>query len=132
MGNILYVRVSASTFKEEDVKKYYPCLHALAWNKEDKYIPASQRYGLLELIATIKDVLDFTPLDAEIKGIIEKDWPLIVDAKEELNQEILDWQAHKANELTFKIEEMLTQVEKNLQADKKIKQNILKGEYNVK
>ncbi len=131
MGNILYIRLNASTYNEEDVKKFFPCLHALAWHKDDKYIRASQSYGVLELISSLQDVLEFGNIKEEIKSIIADDWLVLCEMKKELEQDVLNWEPHKANELTYKIEEMLKAVEKNLQENKERKKLILKGEYNV-
>ncbi len=128
MGNILYIRVSASTYNEDDVKKHFPLLHKLAWRDDDRYIPASQRYGVLELIATVQDVLDFAQIDIEVKNFLMADWKTLCEMKKELEQYVLEWKPHKASELTYTIEEKLAEIEKNLQADKYIKTKILKGE----
>ncbi len=128
MGNILYIRASASTYNEDDVKKHFPLLHSLAWRENDAYIPAAQRYGLLELIATVKDVLEFTKIDEELKALLWDEWQVLCEMKKELEQCVLDWNLHKANEITYILEEKLAELEKILQAEKNIKNKILKGE----
>ncbi len=118
MGKILLIRVNAVTHNEDDVKKYYPSLFNLAWNEKDKYIPASQRYGVLELITTLNESLQYANWSEETKELLQIDISHLAELKDNLQKLILDWKPAEANTLSFTIEEMLESLESKVKAGK--------------
>ena len=63
MGNLLQIRVSAWTYREEDVVRAWPALTALAWPRPQ--YPDEKR-GVLELVTALENGLSF------------EDWPQAV------------------------------------------------------
>lgn len=112
MGKFLFVRVSVSTYDENEVKKNFPSLSNLAWSENDMYIPASQRFGILELIQSLSDSLEFAQWTNEKKEILENGIKTLFDLKQKLEKDVLEWKPQEANEITFLIEEELTELEK--------------------
>ncbi len=111
MGKILTIRVSVTTYDEQDVIKAFPHLCALAWHKDDKHIPASQVYGVLELIESLHQALQFAPWTEEAKNILGNDIKKIYLKKEELDNLILTRQIKEADALIYTIEESLQELE---------------------
>ena len=60
MGKLLQIRVSAWTYREEDVVRAWPALTALAWPRPQ--YPDEKR-GVLELVTALENGLSF------------EDWP---------------------------------------------------------
>ena len=115
MGNILYVRLTVNTFDEKEVKKNFPSLYGLAWNEKDRYIPASQKFGLLELIDSLKDALDYADwIETDTKEIIYDDVLSLVQMKKDLQELILEWKVKEAHDLTYAIEDLFYSIEKKL------------------
>ena len=63
MGKLLQIRVSAWTYREEDVVRAWPALTALAWPRPQ--YPDEKR-GVLELVTALENGLSF------------EDWPQAV------------------------------------------------------
>lgn len=118
MGNILLVKVTATTFDEKEVKKRYPKLSALVWNEKDKYIPASQYYGILDLITSLEQSLQYASWEEEVKSLLSSPIQELSKMKKELDKLILDWKPKEANPLTYSIEEKLDELEKIIKSEK--------------
>ena len=58
MGKLLQIRVSAWTYREEDVVRAWPALTALAWPRPQ--YPDEKR-GVLELVTALENGLRETP-----------------------------------------------------------------------
>ena len=92
MGKLLQIRVSAWTYREEDVVRAWPALTALAWPRPQ--YPDEKR-GVLELVTALENGLSF------------EDWPQAVAVKKDLEEALFQWEPRKANELSETLEEEL-------------------------
>ncbi len=117
MGDILLIRVSVSTYDESDVKKRYPLLSRMVWPVQDKFIPAAQQFGLLELITTLSESLEFAKWSDKTKDLLRPHVLELVDRQKKLNEYILSWQPKEANALSFEIEENLDRIEKLIKTE---------------
>lgn len=106
MGKILQIRVSATTFDPDQVKKRWPNLFKMAWGEES---PGPNR-GVLELAATLADRKRLGMLSdaASMAQDIDKAEAL----GESLEAALGDWQAAKANEISDRLEDQLDELEK--------------------
>ena len=91
MGKLLQIRVSAWTYREEDVVRAWPALTALAWPRPQ--YPDEKR-GVLELVTALENGLSF------------EDWPQAA-VKKDLEEALFQWEPRKANELSETLEEEL-------------------------
>ena len=92
MGKLLQIRVSAWTYREEDVVRAWPALTALAWPRPQ--YPDEKR-GVLELVTALENGLSF------------EDWPQAAAVKKDLEEALFQWEPRKANELSETLEEEL-------------------------
>ena len=95
MGKLLQIRVSAWTYREEDVVRAWPALTALAWPRPQ--YPDEKR-GVLELVTALENGLSF------------EDWPQAVAEglrEKDLEEALFQWEPRKANELSETLEEEL-------------------------
>ena len=88
MGNLLQIRVSAWTYREEDVVRAWPALTALAWPRPQ--YPDEKR-GVLEAVA-----------EGLREGIGRA-----AAVKKDLEEALFQWEPRKANELSETLEEEL-------------------------
>ncbi len=118
MGNLLVVRVSSTTFDESDVKKRYPLLFNLAWPENDSHIPASQRFGIIELIITLQEALEYALWKDETKHLLQDFIDEISSLQKIFQKHILSWEPKEANTLSFQIEEKLDLLEAFVKKEK--------------
>ncbi|WP_285906487.1 hypothetical protein [Pseudodesulfovibrio pelocollis] len=85
MGKLLQIRVSASTFSEDEVAKTWPALWKLVWGEGGDAIP---RKGVMELAQAV--------FDAVRAGLIPKE-----------QREPLRERAEEAEALRFKVQDAL-------------------------
>ncbi|MUM78710.1 hypothetical protein GKC30_13800 [Pseudodesulfovibrio sp. F-1] len=85
MGKLLQIRVSASTFSEDEVKKVWPALWELVWGDGGDAIP---RKGVMELAQAV--------FDAVRAGLIPKE-----------RRDPLREKAEQAEALRFKLQDAL-------------------------
>ncbi len=111
MGKILTIRISLNTYDENDLIKFYPTLYTLAWPKDDKHIPRSQIFGVVELIDTLEQASQFANWTDEIKISLNQEIKKIFLLKEKLLKLILARQINEADALTYTIEESLQELE---------------------
>ncbi len=112
MGKFLFIRVSVLDYDAKETKKNFPHLSQLAWSDDDKYIPASQSFGLLSLITSLSESLEFAKWTDEQKKLLADDIKELVALKGQVEKDVLDWKPQDANKLTFTIEEKLEELEK--------------------
>jgi len=112
MGKILQIRVSARTFKPEDVEKAWPALFDLAV----KHGPGGEKpfKGVLELIDLLHDYVRFELDDKKLKSLLEPELKKIVDIKTGLENALSDWDPQKADALSYDLEDALSELESRL------------------
>lgn len=108
MGRLLQIRVSASTFREEDVLQAWPRLAALVW-PEGPVGP--EGCGVLQLAGALDDACNF----AGWKETLRKDLgPGIARAratKDLLEGALAAWDPREANRLSDVLEATLDELE---------------------
>lgn len=127
MGQVLQIRVLAYTYRAEDVVKAWPKLATLAFGFE--YVKLAKkgkldledpsRKGVLDLIQALDDGLNFDswvvePHEDMKEGIaaLEPGVKALKQLVTELEDLLSDWRATEANQVTIKMEDALTALEK--------------------
>ncbi len=121
MGKLLYIRVNASTYDETKVRKEFPTLCELVWNEKDSYIPAAQFFGVLELIATLHEALEYANFPQELVNLLKNEVQELVILKENLSKAITSWEVREADKITYDIEEKLQVLEAKANKEKILK-----------
>ena len=98
MGNLLQIRVSAWTYREEDVVRAWPALTALAWPRPQ--YPDEKR-GVLELVTALENGLSFEDWPQAVAEGLREGIGRAAAVKKDLEE------ARKANELSETLEEEL-------------------------
>lgn len=130
MGRVLSVRLSASTYNEEDVFRSWPGLCALAWpgkgvvdggvwkpNPEVFAPPVDavpQRHGVNELVHALSDEFLFADWRDDIREKMREGMENLRRAAENLESALADWKPREANAATDAIEDALDNLEKKL------------------
>lgn len=109
MGRILQIRVIASTYRPQDVLQHWPRLCALAWPGE-RDLPES-RLGVLQLVDALSDQQQFGEWSSNTQGKLATLLQKAVRQKSALQNALADWDAQKANELSFNLEDILDEME---------------------
>jgi hypothetical protein len=113
VGKILQIRVSAYTYRPEDVEERYPRLTALAWPEPDTGAPGPEpKTGLLELVEALSDQARFGGWSKELVADMEPVLAKAKDRKARLEKALADWDAHTADSLSYEIEDALASLEK--------------------
>ena len=104
MGKLLQIRVSAWTYREEDVVRAWPALTALAWPRPQS---PDEKRGVLELVKALENGLSFEgwpPAGGEGPAA----WLGRGAAMHKpLGHALFQWEPRKANELSETLEEEL-------------------------
>ncbi|SMF20755.1 hypothetical protein [Desulfovibrio gilichinskyi] len=109
MGNVLQIRVMAKTYDESQVEKSWPCLVALTWAE-----PRSEGrpHGVIELVEDLKDKFELGMLpkaeEQELGESIKKAFKFKLQIEDALG----DWKATEANTVSFALEDLLDDLEK--------------------
>ena len=116
MGRYLQVRVSASTWKPEELEKAWPRLTALAWPHEAPVVaePGGAPRGVLELVDRLRDMAQFGDLPDEAAPVVAERLPALVEARDALGRALADWKPSEANDLSVTLEEGLAALDKAL------------------
>lgn len=112
MGKVLQVRVWASTYSEDEVQREWPRLFELAFPKEQQRYMAKS--GVIEMIETLVDACRFADWSDELKAYAKEPLDAIFALRQELEEALGEWNPQKANQLTDKIEDALSDLEKDL------------------
>ncbi|OBQ51565.1 hypothetical protein [Halodesulfovibrio spirochaetisodalis] len=112
MGKVLQVRVWASTYSEDEVRQEWPRLYELAFPKEQQLYVA--KTGVIEMIETLVDACRFADWSDELKDYAKKPLDVLFVLCKELEAALSEWNPQKANQLTDKIEDALSDLEKDL------------------
>ncbi|MFW6324786.1 MAG: hypothetical protein ACOC0U_06960 [Desulfovibrionales bacterium] len=109
MGELLQIRVTAVTYRPEDVLKRWPKLAGiLRTGKEFKL-------GVLELIQDISDQLQFGNIAEKDKRVLEE-FPVqdLLGKKRELENALAERDPQKADRLSYILEDALDELEKQV------------------
>jgi hypothetical protein len=109
VGRLLQVRVSASTFKPEDVARAWPKLFAAAWPHG---VVEGGATGVLELVDGLADSLRFGEMPEQLKKELEPGITRASALKRQLEAALAEWNARRANELSEALEQILDETEK--------------------
>lgn len=111
MGRLLQILVTSWTYRPEDVEKTWPRLCALAWPAAPKAAPTQSKKGVLELVQALDDGLLFGEWSKEAKTALEPTLALAKDCKRRLEKALADWQPREANQLSDRLEDLLSELE---------------------
>jgi len=116
MGRFLQIRVSAATWKPEDLEKAWPRLTRLAWPDEAPVVsePGGAPRGVLELVDRLRDMAQFKDLPDEVAGVVAEHLPALAAMRDALAQALADWKPAQANDLSVTLEEGLAALDKAL------------------
>lgn len=113
MGKVLQIRVSAQTHDPDDVYRYWPRLSRLAWG--ERKFAADGIKGVRELIVALHDLWKFgnewSPADREAVGRI---LPVLRDFDSRLEAALADRRPDEADALSYKIEDGLDALEREI------------------
>ncbi len=109
MGKLLQIRVSAWTYREEDVSECWPALAHLAWPRPP--YPGEKR-GVLELAGALETELAYAGWDGELKERLASGIERAARLKTQLEQALADWEPREANRLSDSLEDALTELER--------------------
>ena len=104
MGKLLQIRVSAWTYREEDVVRAWPALAALAWPRPQ--YPGEKR-GVLELVTALENGLSFEGWPKAVADGLRGGIGRAAAVKKELEEALFQWEPRKANGLSETLEEEL-------------------------
>ena len=104
MGKLLQIRVSAWTYREEDVVRAWPALAALAWPRPQ--YPGEKR-GVLELVTALENGLSFEGWPKAVADGLREGIGRAAAVKQELEEALFQWEPRKANGLSETLEEEL-------------------------
>ncbi|MGX7947895.1 hypothetical protein [Oleidesulfovibrio alaskensis] len=112
MGKVLQVRVMAYTFDPDDVRRTWPLLYTQVWGERSPR-PDEMR-GVTELVQALDDGLRFEPWDGRVKKVLEPGVRSLSALMQQLETALGDWDPRQANSLSERIEEGLSELEKEL------------------
>ena len=131
MGRVLTVRLSVTTYREEDVFRSWPQLCALAWPGKGKVFqdgwkpdPAAfappvaadpVRHGVMELVHGLLEEACLGDWDKKVRAGLEAGLPGLEKAASKLESALADWQPQAANTATNEIEDSLDSLEEKLE-----------------
>lgn len=111
MGKILQIRVSAWTYREEDVDITWPNLVALTWPTPPYN---GEKRGVLELVDSLENQLSFGDWSTTIKNTLHKRIQNLVQTKKKLELALADWKPKEANFLSNILEDQLTELDQEI------------------
>lgn len=113
MGRVMQVRVSVSTFSEDDVRKAWPALWRLAFEQNTPGFPHEMK-GVFELVRALDDLYQFGDIAQDAQAALEAGLPKVQGGVEELQRQLADWNPQAANRATDRIEDGLDELEKSM------------------
>ena len=108
MGKFLQIRVSAWTYREEDVADNWPNLCALAWPAPPR--PGEKR-GVLELAETLHTGILYAGWNSNLKKLLAQGIDEVENIRNQLENALANWEPRAANKLSERLEEILTDLE---------------------
>lgn len=107
MGKVLQIRVTAVTWDEDLVEKYWPRLSELAFSAPVKF----EKRGVLEMVRVLAEGLDFIDWPDNRKKVLGPEIRKAALLRVELENALADWDPRKANRLSDEIEDSLDALE---------------------
>lgn len=127
MGRVLAVRLSAVTYNEEDVFRFWPGLCALAWPGQGEVTgkvwkpkavvfaaPVAAepvRRGVLDLVHHLGEEFRFGDWTENVRKTMRDDMAALQNAAASLDAALEDWKPREANAATDAIEDALDKLE---------------------
>lgn len=112
MGRILQIRVTATTYRPEDVGEAWPRLSALAWPHPPQIAgPPVRERGVLELVGTLDDRVRFVLEDGTLRQRVVQRVEAAAGIVADLEAALADWDAARANLVTQELEAALDELE---------------------
>ncbi|HBW16674.1 MAG TPA: hypothetical protein DEF41_11225 [Desulfovibrio sp.] len=109
MGRYLQIRVSASTFREEEVLRAWPRLTALVW--PDGPV-GPEGGGVLQLVAALDDACNFAGWNDTLRKALGQGIERAAVLKANLEEALGEWNAREANRLSDELEAALDELER--------------------
>ncbi|MBZ4684502.1 MAG: hypothetical protein JG774_247 [Desulfomicrobiaceae bacterium] len=116
MGRTLTIRVQASTYSEDEVRRRWPRLWNLAFEEHQPAFPCPMR-GVLELVQALDDLRHFGRWDAgssDVAAVLQKGVPAAVAARRNLEDALSRWDVHAALAATDAVEDALDLLERQM------------------
>ncbi len=113
MGRVLMVRVQASTFREEEVRRNWPRLWRLAFEVHRPAFPCAVQ-GVLELVQALEDLGQFGRLEPEVDAALQQDMPALIAARRSLEEALSRWDVRAAQAATDAVEDALDSLERQM------------------
>ncbi len=109
MGAKLQIRVSAETYRPEDILEDWPGLAELAWGGE-LAVPGGPKRGVLDLVQDLWDKLRFDAPD-DVRRDMSPGVQRALDQKRDLEAALADWKPAEAARLALALEATLDELE---------------------
>jgi len=113
MGRILTIRVQALTFFPEEVRRQWPKLWQLAFERHRPAFPCPHQ-GVLELVQAVEDARQFGSVDKDEARALAQGMPAVLAARRSLEQTLGDWDVRGAVAATDALEDALDLVEQQM------------------
>ena len=107
MGKLLQIRVSAWTYREDDVVRAWPALAALAWPRPQR---PDEKRGVLELVDALRDGLSFADWPDNVAASLQEGIGRVATLKSALEEALFQWEPRKANDLSDALEDALAKL----------------------
>ena len=108
MGKILQIRVSAWTYREEDVIGTWPYLSRRAWPQPNGL---HEKRGVLELVTALENGIAFEEWPVEAAAALKDGIAQVATIKKQLEDALADWKPVEANKYSEHLEDALTTLE---------------------
>lgn len=109
MGRVLQIRVSASTYRDEDVVDAWPRLVALAWPNG---VTGPEGGGVLALVSTLDGAWNFAGWKDDIRSKLGSGIQQAAELSSRLQDALAEWNPREANTLSNQLEAALDDLER--------------------
>jgi hypothetical protein len=113
MGRILTIRVQAVTFSPEEVRRQWPKLWGVAFERHRPVFPCPHQ-GVLELVQAVDDARHFGSVEKEEALVLAQGMPAVLAARRSLERALSDWDVRGAVAATDTLEDALDYVEQQM------------------
>ncbi|MDR2745529.1 MAG: hypothetical protein LBB66_10120 [Desulfovibrio sp.] len=107
MGKVLQIRVSAVTWNEDLLEKFWPELTELAFSVPVKH----EKRGVLEMVRALDEGFRFMGWSEARKTALGDDIHKAAALKTAIENALADWQPGRANALSDELENVLDRME---------------------
>jgi hypothetical protein len=107
MGKVLQIRVSAVTWNEDLLEKFWPELTELAFSVPIKH----EKRGVLEMVRALDEGFRFMGWPEARKTALRDDIHKVAALKAAIENALADWQPGRANALSDELENVLDRME---------------------